>query len=285
MAQVLITGGSSGIGLEMARSCLRRGHEVAITGRNMRKAQSAAERLADDTPGARVHALELDLSDFDRIDAAAGAIRECLPALTRVALNAGAFTRRLAVLDNGLEGMVGCMHFGHFRLMAHLFPVLDAAEDARIVITSSVAHWAGRIDETSFFDPSRHLTALQAYGQAKLANLLHARALARRAGPGLRVNAFHPGGVATDIWREMPTVARGIIDRVMITPARGADTGSWLLLDDDASAHSGDYLVNRRVAWSSPASRNVTLGEWLWERSQAIAGIEPDDAGSARMRA
>lgn len=286
MAQILITGGSSGIGLEMARQTLRRGHEIAITGRDTGKAEAAADVLREDIAGAHINVIALDLADFDAIDAAAPEIRKVLPELSIVLLNAGAFTRQLRLLDNGLEAMIGSMHFGHFRLMQHLLPRLEKAEAARVVVTSSVMHWLGRIREDSFFDPSRHLHAAQAYGQAKLANLLYARALARRyADTGLRINAFHPGAVATSIWRELPGAARRVVDRVMTTPEKGADTGSWLALDEVGGQHNGDYFVRRGIARSSPASRNAALGEWLWERSEAIAGIPQAKPNSRKKRA
>lgn len=282
MAQILITGGSSGIGLEMARQVLRRGHEIAITGRDAGKAEAAADALRADISGANIHVIALDLANFDAIDASVPRIKEALPQLSGVLLNAGAFTRKLRLLDNGLEAMIGSMHFGHFRLMQHLLPILQKADAARVVVTSSVAHWLGRIREDSFFDPSRHLSAAQAYGQAKLANLLYARTLARRtADTGLRVNAFHPGAVATGIWRELPGPARRLVDSVMISPDKGGKTGSWLALEAD-HAHNGEYFVRQKPARSSPASRNAALGEWLWERSEAIAGI--DDASTSRRR-
>lgn len=286
MAQILITGGSSGIGLEMARQILRRGHEIAITGRDTGKAEGAADKLRADVAGARVSVIATDLADFDAIDEAAPAITDTLPKLSGVLLNAGSFTRQLRLLDNGLEAMIGSMHFGHFRLMQHLLPRLEKAKTARVVVTSSVMHWLGRIREENFFDPSRHLTAVQAYGQAKLANLLYARALARRYGDtDLRVNAFHPGAVATGIWRELPGPARRVVDRMLTTPERGADTGSWLALDEAGGRHNGDYFVNRAVARSSPASRNAVLGEWLWERSEAIAGLPDGKPHSRKKRA
>ncbi|MBY8964831.1 SDR family NAD(P)-dependent oxidoreductase [Algiphilus sp. NNCM1] len=286
MAQILITGGSSGIGLEMARHCLRRGHEVAITGRDVLKTEGAAEALRESVPGAEVRALTLDLGDFSAVDAFAAAVVEAMPALSRVILNAGSFTPKLRTLENGLEAMIGTMHFGHFRLMQHLLPSIQQQPGARVVVTSSVAHWLGRINEQRFFNASSHFSAATAYGQAKLANLLYARTLARRLrDTDVLVNAFHPGAVATGIWRELPSFARAFVGRTLISPARGADTGSWLILGDDDKQQRGGYFVRRKVAFSSPASRDDALGDWLWERSEAIAGVVPPSSGTTRMQA
>ena len=286
MAQILITGGSSGIGLEMARQCLRRGHEVAITGRDPLKTEGAAEELRDSVPGGQIHALTLDLGNFAAIDAFADTVRETLPALSRVILNAGSFTPKLRTLENGLEAMIGTMHFGHFRLMQHLLPGIEQQPDARVVVTSSVAHWLGRLNEARFFDAEGHLSAATAYGQAKLANLLYARTLARRMqDKPVIVNAFHPGAVATGIWRELPAMARAFVGRALISPARGADTGSWLILGDDKAEQRGGYFVRRKRALSSPASRDEALGDWLWERSEAIAGGVQPSRSTTRKQA
>lgn len=285
MTQALITGGSSGIGMEMARRLLRHGHELVITGRDEGRLEAAADALRADISGAHITGIACDLGDFDAIDHAAPRILEAAPKLSLALLNAGAFTRALRLLDNGLEEMIGSMHFGHFRLMSHLLPRLLASGKARVVVTSSVMHWLGRIHEGSFFDPSRHWHAAQGYGQAKLANLLYARALARRYGDqGLRANAFHPGAVATGIWRELPGPAQRVIDRALITPEKGADTGAWLA-GEAPDTHNGGYFVQRKPARSSPASRNVVLGEWLWERSEAIAGIGEAASPRGRKRA
>ncbi|MHA7833553.1 MAG: SDR family NAD(P)-dependent oxidoreductase [Algiphilus sp.] len=286
MAQILITGGTSGIGLEMARQCLRRGHEVAITGRDPLKTEGAAEELRDSVPGGRVHALTLDLGHFAAIDAFAHTLADSLPDLSRVILNAGSFTPKLRTLDNGLEAMIGTMHFGHFRLMQHLLPGLEQQPEARVVVTSSVAHWLGRLNEQRFFNADSHFSAATAYGQAKLANLLYARTLARRMeGTDVIVNAFHPGAVATSIWRELPAVARAFVGRALISPARGADTGSWLILGDDEKDRRGGYFVRRKPVLSSPASRDEALGDWLWERSEAIAGGVQPGSRSTRKQA
>lgn len=271
--QILVTGGNSGIGLEMVRAFAQAGHEVVIAARDQNKTRGAIDSLRQEIPGARLHAVALDLADFARIDAAAGEILALLPRLDTVMLNAGSYTNGLRLQDNGLESMVGSMHFGHFRLMERLLPALKSAPEARVVVTSSVAHWAGYIDEASFRDHTRHRIGFRAYGQAKLANLIYARELARRtAGSGLRVNAFHPGGVATGIWRELPGPVQAVVDRVLITPAKGADTAVWLALDPAAREFSGEYFVRRKRALSSPASRDGQLAARLWQISEEVAG-------------
>lgn len=272
--QILVTGGNSGIGLEMVRAFVALGHEVMIAARDLGKTLGVIQALKLEAPGARLHAVKLDLADFASIDAAARDILNTLTQLDTVMLNAGSFTRGLRSQANGLESMIGSMHFGHFRLMQHLLPQLKVAPEARVVVTSSVMHWTGKIDESAFTDYSRYRSDTAAYGSAKLANLIYARELARRVnGSNIRVNAFHPGGVATGIWREMPGPIQAVVDKVLITPAKGADTAIWLATSDAAKNHQGDYFVRRKARFSSPSSRNQAVAAKLWAASEHIAGL------------
>lgn len=272
---ILVTGGNSGIGLEMVKAFISGGHEVAIAARDLGKTLGVINALKQRYTSARLHAVVLDLADFNSIDAAAEQIKRLLPTLDTVMLNAGSFTRGIRLQENGLESMVGSMHFGHFRLMQHLLPVLKAQLSARVVVTASVAHWVGTINEASFRDLALNRTGIQAYGQAKLANLIYARSLADQLkDSSISVNAFHPGGVATGIWRELPKPIQAIVDKILITPAKGADTAIWLALAPEAGQYSGQYFVRRKPAMSSPISRNAAVAASLWAYSENAVGIQ-----------
>ncbi len=272
--QILVTGGNSGIGLEMVRAFIKQGHEVMIAARDLGKTLGVIQALKLEAPGARLHAVKLDLADFASIDAAARDILNTLTQLDTVMVNAGSYTKGLRSQANGLESMIGSMHFGHFRLMEHLLPQLKVAPEARVVVTSSIMHWLGGINEAAFTDYSHYSSDAVAYGSAKLANLIYARELARRVkGSNIRVNAFHPGGVATGIWREMPGPIQSVVDKVLITPAKGADTAIWLATSDAAKDHQGGYFVRRKARFSSPSSRNESVAAKLWAYSKRIAGL------------
>lgn len=266
---VVITGGNSGIGWEMALALAGLGHRVVIASRDERKLQNAVERIEAQHPGARIEALRLDLADFGDIDRFAAEVLAKMPLLDTLMLNAGLYTMKPRKLPNGLEAMIGVMHFGHFRLARYLLDAVKAAPQGRIVVTSSMMHKYGRIDEASFTDPSRHRSMAAAYGQAKLANLLFTRELARRlAGARATVNAFHPGPVATGIYRELPRLVRPFVTAFMLTPAKGADTGIWLATAKELAGVSGEYFVKRKQQPGSPQSRDTELARRLWQISE-----------------
>ena len=265
-----ITGANSGIGKEMARGLAKQGYRVIIASRDVAKSQAAIDEIKAGQPDANIEAMALDLGDFDNIDAFAPALLEAMPEIDVLILNAGLYTNGLRMVKSGFEAMIGVMHFGHFRLTQKLLPAVEAAEAGRVVVTSSVAHTPGKINEASFTDPSKHKIAFGAYAQAKLANLLFARELAKRvAGTKVTVNAFHPGGVATGIWKEMPAPIRKLMGLVLISEAKGADTAIWLATSPECSQYNGQYFVRRKRNPGTKTSRNASLAKWLWEYSEA----------------
>lgn len=268
---ILITGGNSGIGLEMARSLAAQGDHVIIASRGLAKSQAAADSIRAEQPQADIQAMALDLSRYDDIDRFAEQLRERMPVIDVLILNAGLYTHGTRALDNGLEAMIGVMHVGHFRLTQKLLGAVEAADAGRIVVTASVAHRVGRIRTKTFTRPSAHWMALQAYGQAKLANILFTRELARRlSGTSITVNCFHPGAVATGIWAELPRPLQKLLDRVLVTPAQGADTGVWLATSDQATHTSGEYFTNRKVTSTSRAAKDLQSAAQLWQTTEEL---------------
>lgn len=270
----LITGASGGIGLETAKALAAVGDAVILTGRNPNKLQTAVDIVNDSATGPKAEGVPLDLGDFDAVRRFAADISERLQRIDVLALNAGLYTRKLHTLPNGFEAMIGVMHLGHFLLANLLLDKLLAAPAPRVVVTSSVGHKFGKIDFDSFTDPSRHRIGFSGYAQAKLANLLFARELASRYGDrGLTANAFHPGTVATGIWRELPQPIPWLADKFMLTPAQGADTGIWLATSEEAGGINGEYFVDRKVVKSSQAGNNLELAGKLWEESERLCGL------------
>lgn len=267
---VLITGASGGIGLEMARGLVAAGNRVTITGRGQAKLEAATSEIGGGAEG-----VVLDLADFDAVRAFAADLGERLGHIDILILNAGLYTWRMHRLPNGFEAMFGVMHLGHFLLTTQLIDALLAGTAPRVVVTSSVAHKTGRIDFASFTDPSRHRIGFSGYAQAKLANLLFTRELARRYGPrGLIANAFHPGAVGTGIWRELPPPLPWLAQKFMVTPAQGADTGLWLAQSEEAAALNGEYCVGRKISASSRAGNDPDLARRLWQASEQACDVK-----------
>jgi len=267
---ILITGCSSGIGLQSMKSLGSRGATILAVARSSEKAAEAA-RLA----GVTAIPITCELADPESVRAAVGAIRRHGP-LDVLLLNAGIMALPKPALVHGYERQFFTNHIGHFMLATGLLDQLSPS--ARVVVVSSSAHRfsvKGGIDFQNL-DAKKGYSAFRFYGQSKLANVLFVRELTRRfAGTGKRAYAVHPGVIQTNLGRHMGAFMRGagkvMGPLFMKTPQQGAATQVWAAVHPDADAHGGAYLADCQVASSSPQSRDDALAAKLWAESERIA--------------
>ena len=197
--RAVVTGANSGIGFVAARELARAGAHVVLACRDARRGEAALLRVREAVPDARVQLGELDLADLASVRGFAAARSEPLDLLVN---NAGvmALPSRQETAD-GFERQIGTNHLGHFALTGLLLDRLLEGDDPRVVTVSSNAHKMGRMDFDDFLC-ERGYGRWEAYGRSKLANLLFAFELQRRAdaaGLPLRSLAAHPGYSATEL--------------------------------------------------------------------------------------
>ena len=150
-------------------------------------------------------------------------------------------------------------------------------ETARVVVVASNAHRRARLDFSDLMN--HHVTGLwPAYQRSKLANLLFARALARRlAGSGVTVNALHPGVIRSQLLREAPAPLRlllALFGRILLrSPEHGARTSVYLALAPELAGESGGYYRDCRRVAPSAAAQNDADAERLWQESARLTGL------------
>lgn len=144
-----------------------------------------------------------------------------------IAHNAGGTFGERRLTEDGHELTIQVKYFAPF-LLQHLLPDRLSASGAHVVVTSSVAHWGGRLDLDDLDFIKRRHSASAAYTASKLADLLFAREIARRT-PQTRITAvaFHPGNVRSSFGREASGVSRLIYNTVV---------GRLLLIGEEASS-------------------------------------------------
>jgi NAD(P)-dependent dehydrogenase (short-subunit alcohol dehydrogenase family) len=200
--RAIVTGGSSGIGVETARVLAAAGAEVTIAVRNTAAGEQTAAEITAST-GNAAHVGLLDLADLASVAAFVG---DWSGPLDRLVNNAGVMALpELQLTPEGWELQFATNHLGHFALALGLHDALAAAGDARIVSLSSRAHLRSPVvfDDLNF--TSRPYDPWLAYGQSKTANILFAVEATRRwSGDGITANAVHPGAIAaTNLSRYM----------------------------------------------------------------------------------
>src|SRR3954447_4314433 len=189
--RVVVTGANSGIGFHAARELSAHGARVTLAVRDTAKGEAAAARMTGEVRVAR-----LDLADLSSVRAFAETVEQPLDLLVN---NAGVMATPLRRTADGFELQVGTNHLGHFALTGLLLERLLAGDEPRVVTVSSAAHRMGRVDLGDLSFERRRYRRWTAYGQSKLANLLFAFELQRRAGMALLSVAAHPGYAATNL--------------------------------------------------------------------------------------
>lgn len=270
----LVTGATSGIGLETARVLASRGAHLVGTGRTLDGTRAA---LADVAGPGGVTAIACELSEPSSVRAAVAAVAATGRRLDAIIANAGIMALPTLTTKYGLELQFLTNHVGHFLLVTGLLDQL--ASDGRVVMVSSMAHHnapPGGIDFENL-DGAKGYAPWRAYGQSKVANILFASSLARRlSSTGKVATSLHPGVIKTNLTRHLPDRGEGIFARLgaagMKSIPQGAATQTLLAAHPSTATVSGQYWSDCQPAETTAAARDVELGERLWRETEAIVG-------------
>jgi NAD(P)-dependent dehydrogenase (short-subunit alcohol dehydrogenase family) len=272
----VVTGASSGLGLEAAMNLARRGWHVIAHGRDAERSRAAEHQIRQAaSPDARVEILRCDLCLMSESAGLADRIIGTTNKVDVLINNAGGTRATLEFTPEGNELTFAGNHLGHFLLTARLLPLLRnsvaQSGEARIINVSSRAHERASID----WDDLQHHnsgTAHDAYARAKLCNILFTRALAKRfGGAGVVASAMHPGVADTNFVSHGGQALRNYWKQAeKVSAADGADTIVWLATAPDAAARNGLYFFNREIVPLSALALDDAAAERLWAESEKL---------------
>jgi NAD(P)-dependent dehydrogenase (short-subunit alcohol dehydrogenase family) len=277
----IVTGASSGLGVETARALAGAGAEVVMPVRSRDKGEAVAAELRASTGNPAIETADLDLGDYATVRAFADRFLASGRPLHILINNAGIMATPLRRLAGGIEAQFGTNHLGHMLLAGRLAPSLLKAAPSRVVALSSIGH---RRAPVNFDDPNfeqRPYDKWEAYGQAKTSNALFAIELNRRLEPrGVNVYAVHPGGIMTELQRdltqeEMKAMGwiddKGRVNEVFKTPAGGAATSVWCATSPLLAEGGGVYCEDCNIAVAVPADDKGFTGIRPWAIEPEIA--------------
>ncbi|GAA1267074.1 oxidoreductase [Planotetraspora silvatica] len=241
--RAIVTGASSGIGIETARALAGAGAEVTLAVRSVGTGEEVAADIRATTGNEHIRVAPLDLADQTSVAAFVAAWDGPLHILVN---NAGVMTTSEVRSPEGWELQFATNHLGHFALSTGLHPALVAAGRARVVSLSSVGHLRAGVDFDDIHFMRRAYDSMIAYGQSKTANALFAvEANKRWAADGITVNAAHPGAILTNLTRHMSQEAleqSKAAGYVFKTPQQGAATSALLATWPPLEGVGGRYF-------------------------------------------
>lgn len=278
----VVTGANSGIGVHTARELAAHGASVVLACRNTEAGRAAAAGMVGSP---RVEAL--DLASLASVRDFAARWEGPLDLLVN---NAGVMTPpRFRSTEDGFELQYGTNHLGHFALTGLLLPALLEAPAPRVVTVSSIAHHRG---DASVLEgnPEATYDAQRAYGNSKLANLLFARELHKRATAAmspLTSTAAHPGISATELVQDphgmganrlVGLVAPFVMPVLFQSAAAGARPTLYAATAAEPGSYTGPQHLRETRGPVGPArlsrcARDEELALRLWDRSEQQTGV------------
>ena len=278
----VVTGASSGIGIDTARVLGSKGALVVLAVRNLSKGKNVADAIRSNDPSIELQVRELDLTSLDSVASFVDSVLHDFDKLDILINNAGIMMCPYATTQDGFEIQMGTNHFGHFALTGRLLPLLRQSTGSRLVVLSSLGHRPGKIDFSDLNWESRKYNTSQAYFDSKLANLYFAYELARRLEPLASnpiVTSAHPGWTRTGLQKHS-----GLMTFLNNFFSQDPEYGALptLRAATDISARPGDYFGPARFfqfrghpvrVESSKRSHDREAARVLWERSEALTGV------------
>lgn len=268
---IIVTGASSGIGLEAARIFAQQGGNVIAAVRNREKADKAIDFTAE---------IELlDLADLASVRTFAAKITSSVDILVN---NAGVMAIPLARTKDGFEMQIGTNHLGHFALTNLLLPRITD----RVVTVSSSAHRMGKIRLGDLNWEQGKYQKWLAYGQSKLANLLFTSELQKRLSDSnsqIRALAVHPGYANTDLQKsgkEEMSYLTGLANKFMAQSSYMGSLPTVFAASEEIPGNSyvGPDGFGETRGWPtlvkrSAAAQDETMAKALWDLSEKLTGV------------
>jgi NAD(P)-dependent dehydrogenase (short-subunit alcohol dehydrogenase family) len=276
----LVTGGYSGIGVETVRALTNAGATVLVPSRDVDRAEKTLEGII---PADQIGFM--DLSDLPTVERYGEDLSRAYPAIDLAIFNAGVMACPLDRTKQGLEWQLGVNHVGHFLLMRTIKKALRAANGARLITLSSIAHRMGAVDFSDMNYDQRPYDKWQAYGQAKSAQSLMAVELDRREkDSGIRSFAVHPGGIFTPLqrhlgnaemaefgWTDTDGNPSAVAEKLFKSTSQGCATSLWAATAVSLKDMGGVYCEDCNISRVVPDDSNDFTGVRQWAIASEIA--------------
>lgn len=263
----LITGATSGIGLQTAIALAGMGANVIGTFRDEKKAERARKTIQQ-TTGHNIDFLYCDFTSFDSIRTFVENFNSKYDNLHVLINNAGIWETEKTLSTDGIEQTFAVNYLAPFLLTNLLADKMIHSSPARIINVSSQIYTQGKIDFEDL-EFSEKYNGYKAYAQSKLAIMYFTQLLSEKLIPfGITVNSLHPGVVSTGIFKKMNNFAVALLRLFLISSEKGAKTSVYLATSDEVSELSGQYFVKCKSQNNLHLHDFENVSQRLWQVSE-----------------
>ena len=250
---IILTGATSGIGFEVAKTLYLKGHHLILGNRNKEKAEQTKDQLLELKSGGTIDLLAIDLSSLSSIKEFAEYIIDKYPKIEVLINNAGVFARRLEYTSEGFEMSKGVNYLGTYYLSELLKDKLKENPDSKIVNVSSVGSYLGKLRiKPEFF--KKRVSNFTDYFNSKKANLIHSIELRKELKEfSVEVVAADPGIVYSRIWRWRSGFGR-LLGKIQKKIMKDASEGAKIIVE---LVDSNDLIDENHIMYSSKGPRKL----------------------------
>ncbi|XP_015896091.3 short-chain dehydrogenase TIC 32, chloroplastic [Ziziphus jujuba] len=276
----IVTGASSGLGVETTRVLALRGVHVIMAVRNVNSGKDVRETVLKEIPTAKIDVMELDLSSMASVRKFASEYNASGLPLNLLINNAGVMATPFMLSQDNIELQFATNHIGHFLLTNLLLETMkntarESNKEGRIVHVSSEGHRFAYREGIRFdkINDESSYNSIYSYGQSKLANILHAKELSRilkAEGVDITANALHPGAIVTNLLRHhgfFNVIANMFGKFLLKNVQQGAATQCYVALNPQVKGVSGEYFMDSNKANPSNLAKDAELAKKLWDFS------------------
>lgn len=278
----IVTGATSGTGLEIAKNLSKRGAKVIIASRNPAKLDAARKTIIQSAGNEKVIARQVDLESLSSVRNFVHETVMTEPRLDILINNIGAIGLEDRLTEDNLQLMMQVNYFGTFLLTYLLFPFMKLSAPSRIVTVSSLALILGDIN----FDHMNEVGKYSNFGfycNAKLADVLFTAEMDKRVkGSGVNVYSMDPGLGKSEFFRNYEdgfwkTFLNGALQKFGRPLHRVALMSVYLAVDPEVEYHSGKHFRDCNEFYSHWSANDSALTSRLWEESKRLTRITPDE--------
>ena len=275
---VVITGATSGVGLEALKKIIVNDVYVFLVARNISKANDLIRQL-NRHENTKIEIIEADFSLLSDVRKAAKEIKDKTKHIDILINCAGLHSTKKIYTKEGHETVFAVNHLASFLFTYLLLDILKSSSPSRILQINSEGHRFNGLNIQDLDWKKRHYTGLRGYGASKTAQLLTTWELHDQLnGTGVTINAMHPGDVKTNIGQNNGFLYRLfsklVIQRLLKDPKISGESIYYLIADPSLKNVSGLYFHLTQQSIPATHALDRKLGKEIYQKTLELCGLD-----------